>query len=126
MTAAGGGVVVHQSEALGLVLADRNTVAIAPVDISLSFGAYPADCRAVVRFLHPLSNFALISYDPRDLPEEVCFARAPCRGFLTSYPTLLGSLSSDLCQKPCQARHNLLNSFKVPLFWRWCIKFKAK
>ena len=62
---------VHHSESLGLVLVDRNTVAISPGDITLSFGAYPAEAAAVVRFLHPLYNFAIVSYDPRDLCAEV-------------------------------------------------------
>ena len=38
---------VHHSESLGLVLVDRNTVAVGPGDITLSFGAYPAEARAV-------------------------------------------------------------------------------
>lgn len=38
----------------------------------LSFGAFPAEVPANVRFLHPLHNFAIVSYDPRQLSEEVC------------------------------------------------------
>ena len=37
----GCGVVVHQSEGLGLVLVDRNTAAVGPGDVLLSFGAFP-------------------------------------------------------------------------------------
>lgn len=37
----------------------------------LSFGAFPAEVPARVRFLHPLHNFALVSYDPHQLSEEV-------------------------------------------------------
>ena len=41
----------------------------------LSFGAFPAEIPARCRFLHPLHNFALVSYDPRQLSEEVRCAR---------------------------------------------------
>lgn len=64
----GCGIIVHQSDTLGLVLVDRNTVAVAPGDITLSFGAFPAEVPGRVRFLHPLHNFSLVSYDPRALP----------------------------------------------------------
>lgn len=68
---AGSGVVVHHTETEGLVLVDRNTVAISLGDVTLSFGAYPADTVARIRFLHPLHNFALLSYKTADLPPEV-------------------------------------------------------
>ena len=64
----GCGIIVHQSDTLGLILVDRNTVAVAPGDITLSFGAFPAEVPGRVRFLHPLHNFSLVSYDPRALP----------------------------------------------------------
>ncbi|GMH38408.1 hypothetical protein BSKO_06292 [Bryopsis sp. KO-2023] len=72
----GSGVVVHHTDRIGLVLVDRNTVAIGSCDIMLSFGAYPAEISAHVRFLHPLHNFAVLSYDPSKLPAE---ARAQIR-----------------------------------------------
>ena len=68
---AGTGLVVHHDESIGLVLVDRNTAAIGLGDVTLSFGAYPAEARGVVRFLHPLHNFAFISYDTADLNAEV-------------------------------------------------------
>lgn len=40
-------------------------------DVMLSFGAFPAEVPASVRFLHPLHNFSIVSYDPRRLSEEV-------------------------------------------------------
>lgn len=49
---------------------DRNTVTIGTCDVNLSFGAHPAEIPGVVRFLHPLHNFALVSYSPADLPAE--------------------------------------------------------
>ncbi|KAL6760325.1 hypothetical protein V8C86DRAFT_2557091 [Haematococcus lacustris] len=67
---AGNGLVVHHGARLGLVLVDRNTVAVGPCDCNLSFGAHPAEISATVCFLHPLYNFALVSYDPRALPAE--------------------------------------------------------
>ena len=70
---------VHHDASLGLVLVDRNTVAIGPGDVTLSFGAYPAETRGVVRFLHPLHNFALVSYDPADLNHLVRFERSTFR-----------------------------------------------
>lgn len=39
--------------------------------VMLSFGAFPAEVPARVRFLHPLHNFTIVSYDPRQLSEEV-------------------------------------------------------
>jgi hypothetical protein len=67
---AGNGVVVHHSDTFGLVLVDRNTVAIGPCDVNLSFGAHPAEVPGTVRFLHPLHNFALVSFNPAELPAE--------------------------------------------------------
>lgn len=46
-------------------------VVVGPGDVMLSFGAFPADVPARVRFLHPLHNFALVSYDPQELSAEV-------------------------------------------------------
>ena len=68
---AGDGVIVHQSEELGLVMTNRNTVPVSVGDIMLSFGAHPAEVEAKIRFLHPLHNFAILSYNPADLPIEV-------------------------------------------------------
>lgn len=45
-------------------------VAVGPCDVNLSFGAHPAEISGRVRFLHPLHNFALVSYDPAQLPQE--------------------------------------------------------
>ena len=67
---AGNGVVVHHSDTLGLVVVDRNTVAVGAGDVRLTFGAAPAEADAAIRFLHPLHNFALLSYDPGALPPE--------------------------------------------------------
>lgn len=60
----GCGVVVHHSEKsdMGLILTDRNTVPISSCDLIVSFGAFPCEVPAVVEFLHPIHNFALISY----------------------------------------------------------------
>jgi hypothetical protein len=55
---------------VGLVLVDRNTVAIGMADINISFGAHPAEVPAKIRYLHPLHNFAILSYNPQELPEE--------------------------------------------------------
>lgn len=52
------------------VQVDRNTVTIGTCDVNLSFGAHPAEIPGVVRFLHPLHNFALVAYDPAALPAE--------------------------------------------------------
>ncbi|PNW85316.1 hypothetical protein CHLRE_03g180650v5 [Chlamydomonas reinhardtii] len=83
---AGNGLVVYAGERVGLVLVDRNTVAVGPCDVNLSFGAHPAEISGRVRFLHPLHNFALVSYDPAALPPE---ARAKVRAAeLLPYPPL--------------------------------------
>lgn len=70
-TTAGNGVIVHASDQLGLVLVDRSTVPVSAGNITLSFGAYPDELPARVRFLHPLHNFAIISYDPTQLSQQV-------------------------------------------------------
>eukprot|EP00775_Hariotina_reticulata_P006275 gene6275-6514_t len=67
---AGNGLVVHHGQDLGLVLVDRNTIPIGTCDVNLSFGAHPAEIPGVVRFLHPLHNFALVAYSPAALPPE--------------------------------------------------------
>lgn len=68
---AGNGVIVHHSEKLGLVVTDRNTASVSVGDVRMSFGAHPAEVEGRIRFLHPLHNFAILSYNPADLPEEV-------------------------------------------------------
>jgi hypothetical protein len=61
-------------------------VTIGTCDINLSFGAHPAEIQGIVRFLHPLHNFALVSYSPADLPAE---ARSKvCAATLLSRPAL--------------------------------------
>jgi hypothetical protein len=77
-------VVVHHSASLGLVVTDRNTVAVSVGDVQLSFGGHPAEVPGRIRFLHPLHNFAILSYDPADLPAEVGPAPMP-----SSSPPLL-------------------------------------
>ena len=73
-----GAIVVHDPGAgLGLVVVDRNTVAVGPGDILLSFGAAPAEISGLCRFLHPLHNFAIVSYDPGALPPEASAAVRP-------------------------------------------------
>ena len=67
---AGTAVVVYQSRSLGLALVDRNTVPVASADARLSFGGAPADAATRPAFLHPLHNFALLSYDPCDLEAQ--------------------------------------------------------
>ncbi|KAL4517828.1 hypothetical protein Ndes2526A_g02205 [Nannochloris sp. 'desiccata'] len=72
----GTGIIVHFSKILGLVVVDRNTVSIGLGDIMLSLGAYPAEIPARVRFLHPLHNFALLSFNPTELSSEATAAVA--------------------------------------------------
>ncbi len=64
----------------GLVLVDRNTAAVGPCDARLSFGASPAEARAVPLFLHPLHNFAVMAYDASALPPaaRAAIRAAPC------------------------------------------------
>ena len=63
--------IVHASDKLGLVLVDRSTLPVGGGNITLSFGAYPDELPGRVRFLHPLHNFAIISYDPTRLSHQV-------------------------------------------------------
>ena len=77
----GCGVVVHHSRAsdLGLVLTDRNTVPISSVDLTISFGAFPCEAHASVEFLHPVHNFALISYKVSELSPAAAGKVRPAR-----------------------------------------------
>lgn len=70
-SAVGNGVIMHLGAEVGLVVVDRSTVSVNAGHIMLSFGGYPADLAAHIRFLHPLHNFAILSFDPRELSAEV-------------------------------------------------------
>ncbi|XP_048495414.1 protease Do-like 7 isoform X2 [Beta vulgaris subsp. vulgaris] len=63
----GTGVIIHHSQNMGLVVVDKNTVAISASDIMLSFAAFPIEIPGEVVFLHPVHNYALIAYDPSAL-----------------------------------------------------------
>ncbi|BBN17187.1 pro-apoptotic serine protease NMA111 [Marchantia polymorpha subsp. ruderalis] len=63
----GTGLIVHHSQDLGLVVVDKNTVAISVSDVMLAFAAYPMEIPAEVVFLHPVHNFAIVAYDPSAL-----------------------------------------------------------
>lgn len=65
----GTGVIIHHSENMGLVVVDKNTVAITSSDIMLSFAAFPIEIPGEVVFLHPVHNYALVAYDPSALGE---------------------------------------------------------
>ncbi|CAG9467416.1 unnamed protein product [Pedinophyceae sp. YPF-701] len=64
------GLIVSLSDSLGMVLTDRNTIPIASCDVMITFGAFPSETPALVRFLHPLHNFAIATFDPREVAEE--------------------------------------------------------
>ena len=57
----GTGVIVDKER--GLVLVDRNTVPVAIGDVTVTF-AGSLEVKAKVEQLHPLHNFAIVSYDP--------------------------------------------------------------
>ncbi|CAI5469297.1 unnamed protein product [Closterium sp. Yama58-4] len=63
----GTALVVHHTPQLGLIVVDRNTVAVSVSDIMLSFSAYPVEVPGEVVFLHPVHNFAFVAYDPSAL-----------------------------------------------------------
>ncbi|KAK7321506.1 hypothetical protein VNO77_32228 [Canavalia gladiata] len=63
----GTGVIIYHSEDIGLVAVDKNTVAISASDVVLSFAAFPVEIPGEVVFLHPVHNYALISYNPSAL-----------------------------------------------------------
>lgn len=60
----GTGVIIYHSQTMGLVVVDKNTVAVAASDVMLSFAAFPIEIPAEVVFLHPVHNFALVAYNP--------------------------------------------------------------
>ncbi|KAH7852635.1 hypothetical protein Vadar_027235 [Vaccinium darrowii] len=63
----GTGVIIYHSHDMGLVVVDKNTVAIAVSDVMLSFAAFPIEIPGEVVFLHPVHNYALVAYDPSAL-----------------------------------------------------------
>ncbi|GFY84765.1 DegP protease 7 [Actinidia rufa] len=63
----GTGVIIYHSHNLGLVVVDKNTVAISVSDVMLSFAAFPIEIPGEVVFLHPVHNYALVAYDPSAL-----------------------------------------------------------
>lgn len=63
----GTGVIVYHSYDMGLVVVDKNTVAISASDVMLSFAACPIEIPGEVVFLHPVHNYALIAYNPSAL-----------------------------------------------------------
>ncbi|KAJ8761730.1 hypothetical protein K2173_004539 [Erythroxylum novogranatense] len=63
----GTGVIIYHSEDMGLVVVDKNTVAISASDVMLSFAAFPIEIPGEVVFLHPVHNYALVAYDPKAL-----------------------------------------------------------
>ncbi|XP_021755026.1 protease Do-like 7 isoform X1 [Chenopodium quinoa] len=63
----GTGVIIHHSQNMGLVVVDKNTIAISASDIMLSFAAFPIEIPGEVVFLHPVHNYALVAYDPSAL-----------------------------------------------------------
>ncbi|XP_057752867.1 protease Do-like 7 isoform X1 [Arachis stenosperma] len=63
----GTGVIIYHTKDMGLVAVDKNTVAISASDVMLSFAAFPVEIPGEVVFLHPVHNYALISYDPSAL-----------------------------------------------------------
>ena len=79
----GNGTVVHHDPdgtGLGLIVVDRNTVPIASCDVTINFASYPHETTGEVAFLHPTHNFALVSYDAREMarthPEAAAATRA--------------------------------------------------
>ncbi|XP_004300013.1 PREDICTED: protease Do-like 7 isoform X2 [Fragaria vesca subsp. vesca] len=60
----GTGVIIYHSQDMGLIAVDKNTVVISTSDVMLSFAAFPIEIPGEVVFLHPVHNYALISYDP--------------------------------------------------------------
>ncbi|CAI5965219.1 unnamed protein product, partial [Closterium sp. NIES-65] len=73
----GTALVVHHTAQLGLIVVDRNTVAVSVSDIMLSFSAYPVEVPGEVVFLHPVHNFAFVAYDPSALGAAAAAAVKP-------------------------------------------------
>lgn len=99
-------------------VATLNTRTRSPCDVNLSFSAHPAEITGRVRFLHPLHNFALVSYKVADLPAE---ARTKVR--VSSFSKLKQPSSDALgaAAVPCCARRQraprrpcYLPSFPLP------------
>ena len=112
-SAAGNGVIMHLGAEVGLVVVDRSTVSVNAGHIMLSFGGYPADLAAHIRFLHPLHNFAILSFAPRELSAEVSPSNSlVCsQANLWSVPNLVfsGSVAMQGMQRKsvhCQCVHD--------------------
>ena len=109
-SAAGNGVIMHLGAEVGLVVVDRSTVSVNAGHIMLSFGGYPADLAAHIRFLHPLHNFAILSFDPKELSAEVSPSNSlVCsKAYLWSVPSLMFSWE-------CHAKDALQNVCALPM-----------
>ncbi len=100
--------------------------------VMLSFGAFPAEVPARVRFLHPLHNFTIVSYEPRQLSEEasqlpMCvgqragvfagLVQAGCAGSLhAQLAWTCGTQLGPLCH--CARRCNKFPAATIPLLHR--------
>ncbi|WJX38263.1 hypothetical protein P8452_25946 [Trifolium repens] len=63
----GTGVIIYCAQDMGLVAVDKNTVAVPSSEVMLTFAAFPVQIPGQVVFLHPVHNFALVSYNPSAL-----------------------------------------------------------
>ncbi|WJX32217.1 Protease Do-like 7 [Trifolium repens] len=63
----GTGVIIYCAQDMGLVAVDKNTVAVLSSEVMLTFAAFPVQIPGQVVFLHPVQNFALVSYNPSAL-----------------------------------------------------------
>jgi hypothetical protein len=98
---AGNGVIVDHNEEGGLIVTDRNTVCVNAGDIMLAFGAYPAEAPAKILFLHPLYNYAILSYSCKDLPQEVRIFSSAGIFDISAYLDILSAGISDICVWGC-------------------------
>lgn len=101
---AGNGVIVHSSQGMGLIVVDRSTVPVNGGNITLSFGAYPDEIAGRVRFLHPLHNFAIVSYNPGNLSRQV---RLTSQSMPQSCSAVVAMLRQKCLHKLCCSLHDV-------------------
>ncbi|CAN1163111.1 Protease Do-like 7 [Linum perenne] len=119
------GLIIHHSKTLGLIVVDRNTVPIFACDILLYFASCPVQISGQVVYLHPVHNYAILSYNPTSLGAEgTTMVRAAqllsdqslCHGdsvFLVSLTEHLGAISKKaIVTNPFCSLH--VNSAEYP------------
>ena len=106
-----------ETQPIGLILTDRNTVPVDACDITASFAASPAEARCRIEFLHPTVNIAILSYDVRKLPAAAA-AAAKVATIMCEPPLALGDavhlVGISAALRPLGRRSHVTDAWHAP------------